>query len=597
VYTEAYNNRRALSSSIEDEKGLLKVIASQKYDYASLTKKLRVYRVENSDFINVEFESESPALSAEVVNLLCNEFITYYAANTKDNELASVAYLNKLLEAKKDTLNRLILALKNYKIDNHVLNLSDQAKTLYSQIADFETRIELVKKDIMANEGAIRSIESKFDPKDRQYLQSKVVKLNLDIVQTKRMLELLTEQSVKNHFERGTMARIDSYKKVLTNQINELTDKYSGSTLASKENLIAQKLNIEINNELAKNSLSSLQSQLARLNQKLDKLVPNEAVIQAYEGDINTANQEYVELLKKYNQSSLEYNASVKVRVLEKAGPGELLPSKKVILVAVSAVCSLILCVLILFILFYLDNNLKTPQELANKTNFMVLGYLPVIKTVNNFDVSSLWTDSKKTPEMYEFKNQLRAIRYEIDNQMKEGQVLVCTSLTSKEGKTITSVSLAHAYTMIGKKVMHIDGNFSNPAKTDEHAATYYIEDYFTGRFNLPWSRDISDIFYFSNKGLDLSLFEIADEPTIIERLQQLRKEFDMIIIEATPLEQQSQSKEWIRIADKVLMVFDSNKPIGHAENQMIEYLKSLNAKFIGWVMNRVTEALPTLKK
>jgi predicted ATP-grasp superfamily ATP-dependent carboligase len=150
---------------------------------------------------------------------------------------------------------------------------------------------------------------------------------------------------------------------------------------------------------------------------------------------------------------------------------------------------------------------------------------------------------------------------------------------------------------MIGKKVMHIDGNFAAPAPTEDNGAKYYIEDYLTGRFDLPWTRATSDIFYFTNKGMDISLFEIADEKTIVETLAILKKEFDVILIETAALDTLSQAKEWIKVSDKVVVIFDSNKARGAAENQLIDYLKTQGSKFLGWVMNRVTEAMPTTIK
>lgn len=597
VYKDKYNKRQTLSLLDPDQKGLAKVIASMHYDYGSLLKKVRVYRIEHSDFINVEFESESPLLSAVVVNTLCSEFITYYASITKENELNSVAFLNKLLETKKDTLNKRIAELKKFKINNRVLNLGEQAKSLYTQIADFETRIQMVKKDIASNEGALKSIDNKFNPEDRKYLQSTLSRINQEILETKQSLEVLTEASIKNNFAPATMKQIEAQKKVLAEQVNLLSDKYLNNPLASKEALLAQRLNIEINNELAKSSLKSLEDELIRLTNKFDRLVPNEAVIQAFEGDINTANQEYIEILKKYNESSLEYNTSVRLRVLENANPGTLQPSKKIIIVAFSGLCSLILCVLILFVLFYLDDTLKTPQDLANKTNLSVMGYLPMLQNMDQFNIEALWTSSKKSPELYEFKNQLRSIRFEIDNLMHDSCLLINTSMAPKEGKTLFSICLAYAYTMIGKKVMHIDGNFASPAPTDDSGAKYYIEDYLTGRFDLPWTRATSDIFYFTNKGMDISLFEIADENTIIEKLSILKKEFDVILIETAALDTLSQAKEWIKVSDKVVVIFDSNKALGAAENQLIDYLKTQGSKFLGWVMNRVTEAMPTTIK
>src|SRR4051812_34980042 len=104
-------------------------MASMKYDDQSILNKLQVYRVQNSDYINVVFDSENAELSAIVVNSLCREFITYYGDLVKTNQQRSVDFLANLLRVKMDSLNARVAALKNYKTRNHVLNLNEKAKS------------------------------------------------------------------------------------------------------------------------------------------------------------------------------------------------------------------------------------------------------------------------------------------------------------------------------------------------------------------------------------------------------------------------------------------------------------------------------------
>jgi uncharacterized protein involved in exopolysaccharide biosynthesis len=93
VYTKMYNNHQQLSVVDPDQKGLYQVLASMKYDYESLKSKYKVYRVENSDFIDLEYESENPLLSAFVINTISKEFIAYYTYLTKQSELKALNFV------------------------------------------------------------------------------------------------------------------------------------------------------------------------------------------------------------------------------------------------------------------------------------------------------------------------------------------------------------------------------------------------------------------------------------------------------------------------------------------------------------------------
>ena len=67
VFKEHIKTKEPLYLFDKDQFGINKVLISMGYDEASLLKKLNIYRLNSSDFIEFEFESENPFLSAFVV--------------------------------------------------------------------------------------------------------------------------------------------------------------------------------------------------------------------------------------------------------------------------------------------------------------------------------------------------------------------------------------------------------------------------------------------------------------------------------------------------------------------------------------------------
>jgi succinoglycan biosynthesis transport protein ExoP len=80
---------------------------------------------------------------------------------------------------------------------------------------------------------------------------------------------------------------------------------------------------------------------------------------------------------------------------------------------------------------------------------------------------------------MKNFKELIRSIRFEIDQELRGEKVLAITSLDQQEGKTILAISLAYSYSMINKKVLLIDGNFSNPTVSQTAQPKVYLEEFF----------------------------------------------------------------------------------------------------------------------
>ena len=616
VYTKMYNQKQSLYLADNDQKGLNELIKSMQYDYASLRDKVRIYRIETSDFIDVYFESDNPLMSAFVVNTLCKDFISYYSFITQQSKVKATEFLRNTMQQKKDSLNTLIDKLKNYKVQNRVLNISDQTKSIYAQISDFETRLQLAEKEVESNTGAINAIDAKFSDQEKQYIEGRLALINQEITATEQQLNALNDQYNRSNFDPAIKAKVDAMKDVLAQKINQSTDKYIVNPLHTKESLITQKLKLEMDRELARSSMRSYKNSIGNLNYKLQSLAPNEAAIQSFQADREVVSREYLELLNRYNQSAMQLNSTVPIKVIEQALPGGKLPSKKLVLVVMSGVVCFILYLFVLFVLFYLDDSIKSANDLVNKTDERVLGALPMIKT-SFLDIQKLWsidtpssinTGVKKMigtvnadlqtlkpasatpPVNIEFKKMVRSTRFEINMALMGARNLVITSLEEGEGKTLIALSMVSAFQVMNKKVLLIDGNFLNPEITTMTQPKYYIEDYLMGRLEAEQLVADGSVSVLGNKGMDVSLFEINTEAQIEQRMLELKDVFDIIFIEASALSTLNQSKEWIVVADRVLCVYEANQSITHDMKEQILYLKSIEGRFIGWILNKMTK-------
>jgi succinoglycan biosynthesis transport protein ExoP len=125
----------------------------------------------------------NPQLSAFVVNVLCREFINYYTYTIRQNETDAVTFLANLMDEKREALNRKTAQLQQYKIANGVLNLEEQSKGIFDQIMIYNDRKQQAEKDVASYNGALSNIDSKFDPKDRSYIEATLNKYNTAVVE------------------------------------------------------------------------------------------------------------------------------------------------------------------------------------------------------------------------------------------------------------------------------------------------------------------------------------------------------------------------------------------------------------------------------
>ena len=584
VYRAKLQIGEPLSLYNKDENGLNELLISMHYDERSLRKDLDIERDGESDFISVSFTSENPYLSAFVVNTLCKEFITYYTVNVKRNESNAVTFLSNLLTEKRNALNAKKNELQQYKIKNGILNLDDQSKSIFDQILVYTDKKQQAEKDELSFQGAIENINAKFNPKDRKYIESTVSQYNQAITNTEEQIHVLNDQYVHSGFDPKYKPALDSLQSELSNQINNTSDKYITNPLVGKDDLVHEKMTLEVSRDLAKYSVQSIDKELNDLTAKYKRLVPFDATVKTYAFDIDIASKEYLDVLNKYNQTNLQSNFSIKLQQVEVATPDVAEPSKKMLLIALSGIASFALCVLMLFILFYLDDNIKQPVDLVNRTQLPLLGSLNLIKGQQP-DLTKLW-DVENRHKMQQFKELLRSVRFEIDQELKGEKILAITSMAEHEGKTLLATSLAYSYAAINKKVLLIDGNFNNPTITQNINPQIYIDDYFKNRVYIERTKTITVL---GNLGEDITILEINDEQYIHNEFEELKARYDVILIDLPPLDALNQSKEWILFANKVIAVFETNKSILQSQNQYVDYLKTLNTKFAGWVLNKVS--------
>jgi len=583
VYRAKLQNGEPLSLYNKDENGLEELLISMKYDERSLRKYLDVQRDVESDFITVSFTSENPQLSAYVVNTLCKEFLNYYTINIKQSESNATTFLSNLLVEKRNALNEKKDSLQQYKIKNGILNLDDQAKSIFTQILAYKDKKIEAERTIASYDGAVKAINNRFDPKDRKYIESTISQYNQAITNTQDQLRTLTDEYVHSGFNPSYKPAIDSLQKQLTAEIDNTSDKYITNPLVNKDNLVAKKLELEVNRDLARYSVGAIDRELAGLNARFDRLVPFDATVKTFESDISIASQEYLDVLNKYNALNLQSNFSIKLNQVQEATPSIAEPSKKMLLIVLSGAVSLFLCLLVLFVLFYLDDNIKEPEDLVRRTQLPLLGALNTISGPKP-DLRKLW-DVENRQRMKQFKELLRSVRFEIDQELKGEKVLAITSLGPGQGKTLLATSLAYSYSAINKKVLLIDGNFDNPTISKTVQPKMFIEDYF--RSNAYIERDTTAISILGNRGGDVTLLEINDENHIRSEFNDLKSRYDIILIDLPPLDSLNKSKEWILFANKTIAVFEANKTIDRSEGQYIDYLKNLRNKFAGWVLNK----------
>jgi hypothetical protein len=132
-----------LTSFKPEEKKLLEFLSLYKYDYEELAKQLIVYRMQRTDYIEMEAKTENPELSAFLVNEVFGQFIRYYKKTRGTISQESIDTLKSIMDKKK-----LELDYKNALLGGGSVNNEAQSSSTLGLVSNFETALEQEKVNL-----------------------------------------------------------------------------------------------------------------------------------------------------------------------------------------------------------------------------------------------------------------------------------------------------------------------------------------------------------------------------------------------------------------------------------------------------------------
>ncbi len=278
------------------------------------------------------------------------------------------------------------------------------------------------------------------------------------------------------------------------------------------------------------------------------------------------------------------------VQVIDDAQPS-LIPvkPKPKLNMAIAGVLGLMIGVFFSFLVEYLDNTIKSEEDVERHLGLAVLGGIPEVR---GKDVGLISMTDPKSPFTEAFRTLRTNIQFSsIDKEIK---ALIVTSATPTEGKSTTSLNLASIIAQNNKKVLLIDCDLRKPKLHEKVGITN-----FEGLTNvLMGERTLEDVvhqyvgensFYILPSGpIPPNPAELLGSNRMKSFLDSVREEFDMIILDSSPIGLVTDSAVLSNIADGILYV----TAVGQTDIEIIkegkELLDKVKANIIGVVLNRI---------
>jgi tyrosine-protein kinase Etk/Wzc len=309
---------------------------------------------------------------------------------------------------------------------------------------------------------------------------------------------------------------------------------------------------------------------------------------------VNSVNAElYTFLLQKQQEARIAQASTISnVQIIDPAVTPKvpIKPNKKKNL-ALGFILGLMLGVGLAFLLDYMDQTLKTTEEIKEKLGLNVFGIIPRIpfadedaKLPRKRLVTSL---APKTPVVEAFRALRTNLNYATGK--KKNKIIMVTSSLPGEGKSTISGNLAVILSQTGAKVLLIGCDLRRPQLFEMFGMKNE-----PGLVNLLTDNDKNAMRHLTNPRLDFlpsgtippNPAEILDSTRMFKLLEQARERYDYVVLDAPPVLPVTDAQILAPKADINLIVIEPCRVPEKAALQMVESLRSVDAKITGVILN-----------
>lgn len=542
---------------------------------------LVVSKERDAQIFNLTYTHTDPDFATQAANALAEEYVKLNISNRQGETLSQLKFVETELQKSEQRMLESDQKLVDYKAQYDAMSLDSSGSNIVaSALTEAQAQLTRAGNDRRMKEELWRQLE-RVDPTSDGADSVPAIGTNTAVVAARGQLRSL-EAKKKAMADSGLGDGATSMKAV-TSEIENARDLVIAERRKVREAARIEWIAASNLERSFAGALNAAKSSTNRLDQKsLQYRILDEQA--------KTAREQYQDFLKR--KKDLEIIAASQAnnaRLMDPAEPNRspISPnSRKDLLTAILAGLSLALG--LAFGIEYLDDSVKTPEDVTRRLRLPLLGLVPKVTG----DRVPVLTNTVP----HDFGEAFRSLRTSLafTSRGEHTRVVAVTSSQPLEGKTTTAANLACALALGGSRVLLIDADMRRPGlhKTIGLRNEIGLSHLLTGQSKV---RDVVQ------RTADPNLFAITagrtppnpSELLSSERMNQLLSNlaqgpFDWVVVDTPPVLAVTDA---VIVAQKVAgVVFVIGSEMTrrvHAE-RALETLQAGRARSIGVVLNRI---------
>ncbi len=547
--------------------------------------KLKIEPIRNSRLVKVHFDSNYPDLSARVVNTLADSYIqlnveSRFVATEKIRE-----WLSKQLEDLKAKVERADEALQAFGSKHDIISLDEKENVTMQRLTELNEALTKAESERMAKEALYRQTKDKNFDALPSILENKLI---MDLKQAYIQLEaqyMKLSETFKPEYPE--MVRLKNQMQSIKKRMDAETGKIVTGIKNDYESSLRREYLIRHAFDQQKAKVMEMKDQAIQYN-----ILKREA---------DTNKELYKGLLQRMKETAVSAGLTVSnIQVLDKAEKpaAPYKPNVKLNLL-LAMVVGLFLGIGLAFFFEYLDNTVKTPEEVEQLIRLPSFGMVPEIsydrkkrvESGDSYPVEMITHGHPKSILSEAYRNIRTSILLSFSE--KPPKKIVITSPNPSEGKTTTVINTAIALSQTGAKVLVIDGDMRHPRihKIFNGADGVGLSNFLSGNAPLDSiikKTEVPNLYFIPAGPVPPNPSELIGSNLFKEMIKLLGNRFDHVVLDSPPALGFADSIILSAIVDGVVLVVLGGKTPRETLQRAKEILYQVNAKILGVVINRV---------
>jgi capsular exopolysaccharide synthesis family protein len=407
---------------------------------------LQVSEVRGSQLVDMTYESADPNFAARAVNAFAEEYVAENLSLKIENLEKSAEWLTGEVERQAKLVTASEAALAEYKDKQGAASLDNNQNIVVARLTQLNDAVVKARTDRIQKEGVWKAVQAAGT--DTESLASVIG--NPSVQSWKNTVANL--QQDRSRISERYGEKHPDYIKVTTQlenaqkQLDGEIKKAAQSARLEYEQAVQQERSLQESLNEAKAAASDLGR----------KGVDYSVLLRAAESNQNIYNQ----LLTREKELRVVANSRTNnVRIVDRAQvPGEPYTPQHRRDWMFAIAFGLAFGLGVAFLIDYLDDTVKTPEDITRRLKLKFLGLVPIVSGERHPLISG--------PVPHDFGEAYRSIRTSLAGQLTGpgARVVAVASSQPLEGKTTTAVNMAMALAVGGARVLLIDADMRRPS-------------------------------------------------------------------------------------------------------------------------------------